>query len=280
MTARGILLSGSLHPIDGLTVYAPSGSGGPSWNWLAPGDYMARPTPWIRQVLVHSTVGDWPMTVLPGAGAPGRAQHYADVWQTDPKHAGAHLTVDTNGDVYCMCDLERIAAYHAEASNPWSIGIEHCQTAKGEMYQATIDAGARLVVALCELLGIPLQMPPLTYRGDPLWRMETGTGPSRHQLGGPDCVGVFGHRNQTSERGRGDPGDAVMQALSRAGVRQVDYDLGEDLTLGRKRQAELNRLDSVAGNTYRPLVVDGVLGPSSIATMRRLGFRSWEAVVG
>jgi len=36
----------------------------------------------------------------------------------------------------------------------------------------------------------------------------------------------------------------------------VDFDGGEDLELGKRRQAALNAIDARAGNTYRPLVVE------------------------
>lgn len=278
MTASGLLISGKLHQVEGLTIYAPSSEGGPSWAWLAPGDYTMRRTPWTRQLLVHATVGDDPMPILPGAGKPGRARHYTEMWQQDPTHAGGHIFVDTNGDIYCLCDLDRVATYHAEMSNQWSIGIEHCQTAKGEMYQATIDAGVRLCVALAGLKSLPLQMPLLAYHNAPLKRFETGTGPTRNQTGGPDCVGIFPHRANTERRGRGDPGDAFLQGLAKAGVRQLDYDAAADLALGKLRQLELNRLDAAKGYTWSPLVADGVLGPSSNMAMLR-HFKTWEEVL-
>lgn len=272
MVATGILISGRLEQVEGLTVYAPADHGGPSWAFMSPGDYQMRRTPWIRQVIPHSVFGDWPMPIKSGAGAPGRAKYYAEMWQEDPTHAGGHFFVDTNGDIYGLADVARIAAYHAENSNNWSIGIEHCQSKLKEMFQATIDAGVRFMIKLCQLFDIPLQMPLLAYHDQPIKRFYGADG--KHN-GGPDVVGIIPHRANTFRRGRGDPGDALLMGLAKAGVRQLDYDAGEDIELGKRRQLELNRLDSKAGHTYRPLDVDGILGPSSNAAMHR-HCETWE----
>jgi hypothetical protein len=53
---------------------------------------------------------------------------------------------------------------------------------------------------------------------------------------------------------------------------------GEDLELGRARQAALDAADARAGLTWRPLVADGVCGPASIAAMRRHGYSRWRDV--
>jgi hypothetical protein len=47
---------------------------------------------------------------------------------------------------------------------------------------------------------------------------------------------------------------------------------------GRRRQAALNAADARAGNTWRPLVVDGVCGPASVQAMRRHGNEHWRNV--
>src|SRR5438132_150261 len=83
-----------------------------------------------------------------------------------------------------------------------------------------------------------------------------------HGAGGPDCVGVFGHRNNTSLRGRGDPGDAIWTALAAFGFEGVDHDGGEDLELGRARQAVL-----VARGER--ITVDGIVVPASLAAAQR-----------
>jgi hypothetical protein len=181
--------------------------------------------------------------------------------------------------VFCLADLVTTTAYHAEASNPWSIGIEMAQGRGGDLYQAQLDATARLVAAICDAVGIPAQMPRGPYRGAPLDRMEqVAIGGGRRQLGGPSCVGVFGHRDNTSARGRGDPGDAIWTALAALGFEEFDYHGDQDLEVGRSRQRALNVEANRRGETWSPLLVDGLVGPASLARARQLGFKRWRYV--
>lgn len=276
----GLLIRGKLEPVDGLTIIPPASHGGPAWATLSPGDYRARTTTWVRQVIIHSTKGLWPQRVIAGSGPPGRAQVVADFWRGDPLHSAAQLVVDQDGTVVCLCDLAESQAYHAEGSNPWSIGIEMYQQspAAGEaagIYEATLAATSRLVAALTEIGGhfpIPAQCPAGPYRNRPITRMEQGSGIARHNVGGASMVGVFGHRDNTSERGRGDPGDDIFRRLiDEQGFEALDYERMEDRERGHDRQEALNRRGE-------QLEVDGIAGPSSLAAARRQGFARWRDV--
>lgn len=269
MTNDGLLIDGRLVPVPGVTVVPPTVAGGPKWAQLDPGDYKARPTPWVRQIILHTTKGTWPQYVRAGAGPGGADKIVADFWRGDPVHSAAHLVFDTDGSVVCLCDLARVMTFHATVSNPWSVGIEMYQMSDGGIYEATLAATAALIKVLCAEFGIPEQLPRGAYQNRPLHRMING---------GPDCVGVFGHRDNTDRRGRGDPGDEIYSRLAAAGFERLDYDAGEDLRLGAERQVTLNALDAAAGHTYAPLVVDGVCGPASMRAMRRHGFARWRDV--
>ena len=271
MTANGLLIAGELIPVAGLTVLPPASHGGPSWCVLDAGDYRERHTGWVRQIIVHSTKGQWPQSVNPGAGAPGKAQIVADFWRGDPTHSAAQLVVDLDGSIACLCDLAYTCAYHAEGSNDWSIGIEMYQLNDGSLYEATLSSTVILIEFLCRRFGIPFQMPRGPYRNRPLSRMETGSGSTRHQLGGPDCCGVFGHRDNTSNRGPGDPGDAIWQELAALGCERLDFEAKEDLLVGKERQTALNSRGA-------HLTVDGICGPASWSAMRQLGFSRWRDV--
>lgn len=280
MTSGGLLIGGRLVPVPGLVVIPPASHGGPAWARLDRGDATSRHG-WVRQLLLHSTGGVWPQPILAGAGPGGELERYADIWQSDPAHSAAHLVVDSAGAVACLADLVEVTAYHAEASNPWSIGIEMVQGRGGELHQVQLDATARLVAAVCDAVGIPEQFPRGPYRGAPLRRMElvtAGGAPGRSQLGGPDVVGVLGHRDNTSARGRGDPGDAIWTALAGLGFGGLDYAAGEDLIVGRARQRWLNVESSRRGETWSPLVVDGLVGPKSLGRARQLGVARWRDV--
>jgi len=286
VTSNGLLIAGQLVATPGITVIPPASHGGPAWNALDPGDYCARAGE-IQLIALHSTGGNWPQPVLPGAGRPGHARQILEMWSGrdhgggELVHSAAPLVVDYDGTAYCAADIMRCAAYHAQMINGRALGIEMCTTPKGEIYEATLETTAQLVALLTwsgvpgsGLLPIPAQMPRGPYRGQPLRRLEL----AGKQTDGRDMVGVIGHRDQTGNRGRGDPGDEICRRLAALGFEGVDYDGGEDLELGKRRQAALNAADAKAGNTCRPLVVDGIVGPASLAAARRLGFARWRDV--
>jgi hypothetical protein len=283
----GLLLDGFLHDVPGLRIVPPWTLGGPQWNFLGPDDYRAR-SGRPHLLLDHTTGGHWPQRVIPGAGPAGHAREIAMDWNGQNRsggeriHSGAQLLQDFDGTFYCLVDLARCAAFHAEMANDVSIGIEHCTTPDGSIYQAQLDASAQLHLALCELLSIPHQVHAAAYRNQPLARCETGRKTAAHdgrvQSRCADLYGILQHRDQTSERGHGDAGDALFAAHVAAGAEPLDYSNNDDLVRGRERQAYLNALDARRGNTVRPLVVDGLVGAVSIAAARRLGYRRWRDV--
>ncbi len=270
----GLLIAGRTVLVPGAVVIGP---GEQPWAALHPGDCRPRNTSWVRSIIAHSTGGHWPQPVIPGAGPRGHARQIAEMWSGrdrgggDQVHSAAQLLVDYDGSIACLCDLALTAAYHAEMSNDWSVGIELCTRPDGAIYQATLDAAAHLVPVLCDALGIPFQIHAAPYHNEPLPRMETVIDGRRHQLGGPDVVGVIGHRDNTSNRGRGDPGDAVYTALIAAGAEPLDFATGEDLRVGAARQTYLVQHGA-------RLTIDGKVGPVSLAAARRQGFRRWRDV--
>lgn len=281
----GLLINGSTVPLQGLHIIPPASVGGPAYAALGTDDRTARPTSWVRQIIIHTTKGQWPQHEIAGAGPGGSAKVVSDFWRGDPAHSAAHLVVDTNGDVVCLCDLATTEAYHAEGCNPWSIGIEMYQLGDGGIYQATLEATCRLVCALtmsgqsgAGLFPIPAQIPRGAYPNRPLRRMESGTGQTRKQLGGEHMPGVFGHRDNTERRGRGDPGDSIFARLLAAGFEPLDFDSSEDLARGADRQRAINAHDDASGYAGARLVCDGVFGPASAAAMRRQGFARWRDV--
>lgn len=260
--ARGLLIGGEHVEIPGLTVIGP---GDVPWAKLSPRDYRKRPAgAWVRQIIVHTTKGVWPQPILAGAGPGGRDKNVADYWSTSDESGGAHLVIDNDGSVLCLCDLALDAAYHATTSNMWSIGIEMYQEpGGGGIYERVLETTAFLVGWLCQRFGIAFQIPRRTYNNDAIDRMKFD--------GGPDMVGVFGHRDnawdflrKTSSRGRGDPGDEVYRRLERAGAEPLDFQAREDLAVWKRRQLALNALGE-------HLTVDGIAGPATMAACRRHG---------
>jgi hypothetical protein len=264
----GLIIAGRQVAVGGLAIL-----NGNDFDWcrLHPDDYTMRRTTWVRGVVIHTTGGNWPQVVRPGAGIRGHAQRIAQMWSGadrgggDRVHSGAHLEVDYDGTVACLADLQLHAAYHATTVNDHTIGIEMCTLPDGSIQQTTLDATVQLVVGeggLCELFGIPPQVHVAPYRNAPIPRLVAG---------GRDAVGIYGHRDQSDQRGRGDPGDRVYELLVAEGAEPLDYATGEDLAKGRARQRALR----VRGEQ---LMVDGLVGTASLAAARRQGFKRWADV--
>jgi hypothetical protein len=232
-------------------------------------DGRARKTKWVRQIILHTTKGipggkdNRPQKILPGRGPSGRAaESVAQFWSTSELASGAHLVCDFDGSWICLADLATEVAYHATTVNETSIGIEIYQGSDAELYEEQLASVVAMVDFLTGQFGIQRQIPAM-YSG-PIGRLEDG---------GTDCVGVFGHRDQTDNRGPGDPGDAIMGLLGRAGYERFDFRGGEDLKVWRQRQANL------AVRQSEPIDVDGVPGPGTVAILKKLGYTQglWSA---
>lgn len=257
----GLLIAGKLYDVPGVNVLAPAIAGGPSWCALSPKDYrMRHGRP--HQVVLHTTKGDDPQHVIAGAGPGGKARATADFWRNDPSSSAAHIVVDNDGTVACLADLAYVCAYHATVSNEFSVGIEMYQEAGGGIYEAVFTAAVRVVPVICSALGFPLQYVADAYTGHPLQRFLDGA---------PDFYGVLGHRHNTEQRGRGDPGDEIFTRLLAAGAEPVLTAQRQDLDRGVARQRWLNARGAA-------LAVDGQAGPASIAAARAQGFERWADV--
>jgi hypothetical protein len=254
---KGLLIAGLLHEVPGVECLSP-GAGSPPWLRLSPGDYKQRSTKWVRQVVIHTTKGIAPQTIRPGKGPGGRDKVVAEFWKGDANHSAAHIVVDTDGSVACLGDLATICAYHATTANDWSVGIEMYQESDGSIYEATLASTVAVCRVICEAMGIPYQMHHAAYRNGPVERLVPG---------GRDCVGIYGHRDQTDRRGQGDPGGAIFARLRADGCEGFDFGKREDLDKWIGRQMKLRSL----GETVD---VDGICGPGTIAALRRRGFRT------
>lgn len=220
-----------------------------------PEDGTRRNTKWVRNIILHTTKGipggklsHVPQKIVPGGRDMGKEFSVAKFWSGDPRQSGAHIVIDTDGSIGCLADLKTIAMYHAgnRSLNHTSIGIEIYQLGDGTIYQDSLDACVKLVEFLCRHFGIQRQI-HWPYRGRPTKRL---------QAGGSRSVGVFGHRDLTRRRGKGDPGDAIMEQLMAVGFESFDLDQNEDKNVWKQRQEDLG------------LKPDGVPGPHTVEVLK------------
>lgn len=138
---------------------APQVSGGQmkDWNTLEPAKYTlvgshrftrGRSRPIDRIVIHHNAANNW------------SAEQVRDLWNTS-REASAHYQVESNGTIAQLVN-DRDTAWHAANAdiNARSIGIEHANISGPPRWQisdATVEAGAHLVAALCRFykLGPP-----------------------------------------------------------------------------------------------------------------------------
>lgn len=243
----GLLVRNAILPVAGVEILGPHDE-----PWVSCPAYRAR-TAWVRQWILHKTIADDPERIAGRSGPPHGDMQTIQAWRGQAN--GAHLVTGYDGRTCCLADLALLETFHATVSNAWSVGYELKEQVGGGVFQATLDAAVAVTIAGCRALGIQLQMPKLgTYTGHPIPRMVHG---------GPDMVGIFGHRDNTEARGRWDPGDLIFKALAERGVEQFDFATGADRTVWAARQAQIG---------MPPGECDGIPGPATVAALRAAGF--------
>jgi hypothetical protein len=232
---------------------------------LAPGDVRLRTMierGWVHLIVYHTTGGIpggtdlRPQVIKPGFGPSSNGgERVVASWTHDTNRpGGAQIIIDFDGKIYCCCDLIMEAAYHAGRANGVSVGIEVVQGRDAVLYEEQIALAARFGVALCRVMPVPIQCQiPKWYHG-PIKRFVDS-----HM---DDVVGIVGHRDLTSNRGQGDPGDAMMDALGKLGCEKLSFECYEDVIVWKQRQA-------VLGVAY----LDGIPGPHTVELLKRAGHK-------
>lgn len=249
--------------IDGEQVEVP---GFESKSWLddpelrrSGEDGRKRRTRWVRSIIVHTTKGipggrnKTAQKLLKGGKDQGKELAVARFWSRSKLSSGAHLIIDTDGSIGCIADLRTEAMFHATQLNDNSIGIEIYQEADAGIYEQSLASCVALIEVLCRAFGIQRQF-HAPYRG-PFSRMMKPNN-------GDDCVGVFGHRDLTNNRGSGDPGDFIFEHLEGAGFERFNFDDDEDKDIWKERQELLG---------LRP---DGIPGPQTVNALKEAGYRN------
>lgn len=192
-------------------------------------------------IVLHTRMG-LPVKVLPGKGPNRRwERRVAQNWSADDRAASAHISVDADGSYACHADLARIATYHANHVNGYTVGIEMYQDAEGGVHEATMECAADIVDVLTRIFGVQRQFPTETAICRRLANIVS-TEPRTYIAGanrGRDFCGIYGHRNVTRNRGPGDPGDPIWGVLKTRGYEPYAIDTGADIDAWSQRQREL-----------------------------------------
>lgn len=221
----------------------------------------------VTLVVLHTTKGipggkdKREQVILPGFGLDTKAEDRTiQYWSLDPTPSGAHIVIDADGSAACLADLSTVCAYHASQSevNDRSVGFEIYQGNKAELYEGQLDVARRMVDVVTAEFGIQRQIPD-HYRKRPIPRLD--------HLGGRNLRGVVGHRDVSDTRGKGDPGDAIMEVLAKAGYERFDFFADADIIQWKQRQQELK------DKLKREIAIDGIPGPQVLSCLKELGYR-------
>lgn len=160
-------------------------------------------------------------TVRPGSFPSSRAELLAHYQARTERKASWDLTIDGDGTVIQQSDPATNYTWHACHANGWSIGIECVQQRdSGDLWSVQLDALVAVVGVLCEAFQIPTRT---IVNGDGKPHAGIVRAWQEADEGGRQgsWAGVIGHRNLTTHRGDGDPGDGVFDALLVAGFSGV-----------------------------------------------------------
>ena len=239
----------------------------PKYGFTNRRDFGRRTTNWVRSVCMHTRMGAFPQHLINNTKDRKWDELGVKRASKDSRIASWHISIDSDGSFVCHLDLVTDKAYHAGQCNDVSVGIEMYQGADGSITRETIIAAVRILDVITRELGIQRQY---ALEDNICMRFAAGTklpgSASRsRQLAylpggqsGKDFCGIWGHRNATKNRGKGDPGDFIWQALSNHGYESFVVDSTMDLEVWGVRQRRLgvhhDDCDGVPGPTTRRII--------------------------
>lgn len=216
---------------------------------FGPAIHCSPRTTWIRGIVVHTNRGMEPGRVVPGGKDMGRDIALARYQASSTRKAGWDYTTDTDGSIAVSNDPWDNYTWHAGPANANTVGIEMVQETNKpwNLYEDGLDATVLLLDYLTNRLGIQRQIMCWDSTKN---TFEKGVIPGRLQSPldrkpgkkaptGGDVVGIYGHRNITTNKGSGDPGNAIFEKLKEAGYELFDVAKKQDLDVWKERQKQL-----------------------------------------
>ena len=188
----------------------------------------------IKNIVAHTHEGI-KSTLIPGTGPNSKIDEALARYQVNTeRQVSWDYTIDLNGEVIVQNDPLIHYSWQAGAFNPSSVGFELVQeTKEGKrfLYEEQIAKTVLLIDFLTAALGIQRQIP--WSKGKPVLSQI------KRIIDSNNFIGIVGHVNLTKDRGPGDPGEHIFNALKDAGYECFDIDKQEDLICWKTRQREL-----------------------------------------
>lgn len=214
-------------------------------------------------IVAHTTQGDEHDPPVEESAASTRVCDLAHYQTTTPREVSWDITNSRVGVAVQQNDPSFYYTKQAGRVNGRSMGVENEQGPGGVLSRVQLRAWVALCDAITLYYGIQRQVPARRLADG---RVVPDLGLlarfSEAQNFGQFWYGVCAHANITTERGPGDPGPPVMQALLDAGYEPMDVRGGGDLVVWAARQRVLG------------VAPTGVPGPETVAALKRRGVPS------
>lgn len=170
----------------------------------------------VTASIAHTSRGvDAQITRATGSSAKGlRVARY--LGRANARKVSAHAIVAADGTIYQLADLATWRCNHAGMANGFTFGVEVSQDDDDpSLTRAQVAAFVALMHAAHDALGVPKRVPMVgghhVYADVRAWLSKKSGGEQRA------FTGCSGHRCTSASRGKGDPGDALMEALRASG---------------------------------------------------------------